>query len=104
SVGAKIYDEAGDTSVKCFKISSRAYRQRSRAVSAFRDDVKPNLPPHAPGAASHTVLLDHRAHVYCWELGALPALSQALVTLVIPSNGIYLTLKDVKKSMLLGEN
>lgn len=52
----------------------------------------------------HTVLLDHRAHVYCWESGALPALSQASVSPVIPTNGIHLTLNDVKKNMVSGDN
>ncbi|ODH20598.1 hypothetical protein ACO22_05844 [Paracoccidioides brasiliensis] len=42
----------------------------------------------------HTVLLDHRNNVYCWESGAPPVLSQASVTPVIPANQIHLTLDD----------
>lgn len=52
----------------------------------------------------HSVLLDHRAHVYAWESGALPALSQASVTPVKPRNGIHLTLEDVKEHLIPEEN
>ncbi|KAM5472924.1 putative low-specificity L-threonine aldolase [Microsporum audouinii] len=47
----------------------------------------------------HTVLLDHRAHIYRAESGALPALSQASITPVHPANGVHLTLEDVKENM-----
>ncbi|EEP76885.1 conserved hypothetical protein [Uncinocarpus reesii 1704] len=52
----------------------------------------------------HSVLLDHRAHIYGWESGALPVMSQASVTPVQPSNGIHLTLEDVKQHMIPEEN
>lgn len=52
----------------------------------------------------HTVLLDYRAHVQCWESGALPVFSQAAVTQVHPQNGVYLTLEDVKKNMIADGN
>lgn len=52
----------------------------------------------------HTVLLDHRAHVQCWESGALPVFSQASVTAVHPANGVHLTLEDVKKNMIADGN
>jgi threonine aldolase len=52
----------------------------------------------------HTVLLDHRAHVHCWESGALPVMSQAGVTQVHPKNGIHLTVEDVKKHMIADGN
>lgn len=52
----------------------------------------------------HTVLVDHRAHVQCWESGALPVLSQASVTGVHPANGVHLTLADVKKHMIADGN
>jgi threonine aldolase len=48
----------------------------------------------------HTVLLDYRAHVHCWESGALPVMSQASVTQVHPRNGIHLTVDDVKKHII----
>lgn len=51
-----------------------------------------------------SVLLDHRAHIYVWESGALPALSQASVTPVKPRNGRHLTLDDVKENLIPEEN
>lgn len=50
----------------------------------------------------HSVLLDHRAHVHCSETGALPVMSQASVTMVHPSNGLHLTVEDVK-AHIIGE-
>lgn len=52
----------------------------------------------------HTVLLDHRAHVHCWETGALPVMSQASVTQVHPSNGVHLTVDDVKRHIIADGN
>ncbi|CAL5866822.1 uncharacterized protein PFLUO_LOCUS1033 [Penicillium psychrofluorescens] len=56
-----------------------------------------NQPPHS-------VLCDYRAHVYAEEGSGLAVLSQAMVTPVHPANGIYLTLKDVKKWVILGDD
>ncbi|KAI5295601.1 hypothetical protein KEM52_000873 [Ascosphaera acerosa] len=52
----------------------------------------------------HSVLCDKRAHIYVWESGAMPALSQASVTAVAPSNGVHLTLKDVKANIIPEDN
>ncbi|VEU20469.1 DEKNAAC101355 [Brettanomyces naardenensis] len=43
----------------------------------------------------HRILCDYRAHVYSHEAGGLATLSQAMVTPVIPANGLYLTLDDI---------
>lgn len=43
----------------------------------------------------HSVLCDYRGHVYVHEAGGLATLSQAMVTAIIPSNGLYLTLEDI---------
>ncbi|OKL62477.1 Low-specificity L-threonine aldolase [Talaromyces atroroseus] len=56
-----------------------------------------NQPPHS-------VLCDYRAHVYAEEGSGLAVLSQAMVTPVHPANGIYLTLDDVKKWTVLGDD
>ncbi|KAF5093381.1 hypothetical protein D0Z03_002441 [Geotrichum reessii] len=48
----------------------------------------------------HSILCDHRAHVYTCEAAGLAILSQAMVTPVIPSNGVYLTLEDVKAHII----
>lgn len=43
----------------------------------------------------HRILCDYRGHVYAHEAGGLATLSQAMVTPVKPSNGVYLTLDDI---------
>lgn len=48
----------------------------------------------------HSILCDHRAHVYTCEAAGLAVLSQAMVTPVIPSNGVYLTLEDIKSKII----
>ncbi|EDN08004.1 conserved hypothetical protein [Histoplasma mississippiense (nom. inval.)] len=105
SVGDDIYDEFGDVSVNSLQNKLIELTGKEAALWALSGTMGNQIcfrthlvqPPH-------TVLLDHRAHVYCWESGALPALSQASVAPVIPSNGVHLTLSDVKKNMVSGGN
>ncbi|KAH7370699.1 pyridoxal phosphate-dependent transferase [Rhexocercosporidium sp. MPI-PUGE-AT-0058] len=51
----------------------------------------------------HSVLCDHRAHIIEWEAGGVASLSGALVKGVVPKNGVYLTLEDVQKNVVLGD-
>lgn len=51
----------------------------------------------------HSVLCDYRAHILEWEAGGIATLSGALVKGVVPKNGVYLTLEDVKKNVILGD-
>lgn len=51
----------------------------------------------------HAVLCDHRAHIIAYEAGGIASLSQAMVTPVVPSNGVYLTLEDIKKKVVIGD-
>jgi threonine aldolase len=51
----------------------------------------------------YSVLCDYRAHVIEWEAGGIASLSGAMVKGVVPSNGVYLTLEDIKKNVVLGE-
>lgn len=44
----------------------------------------------------YSILCDYRAHVYTHEAAGLAILSQAMVVPVVPSNGDYLTLEDIK--------
>ena len=44
----------------------------------------------------YSVLCDHRSHIYENEAAGLATLSQAMVTPVVPKNGLYLTLEDVQ--------
>lgn len=52
----------------------------------------------------HSVLCDYRAHILEWEAGGVAALCGALVKGVVPSNGVYLTLEDIMKNVVLGED
>jgi threonine aldolase len=51
----------------------------------------------------HSILCDHRAHILQWEAGGAASLSQALVKGVVPANGVYLTLEDIEKNVVLGD-
>jgi threonine aldolase len=51
----------------------------------------------------HSILCDYRAHILEWEAGGAASLSQALVKGVVPVNGIYLTLVDIEKNVVLGD-
>jgi len=52
----------------------------------------------------HSVLCDYRSHILEYEAGGIASLSQALVKGVIPSNGVYLTLEDIEKSVVLDDD
>jgi threonine aldolase len=51
----------------------------------------------------HSILCDYRAHILEWEAGGAASLSQALVKGVVPSNGVYLTLEDIEKNVVIGD-
>ncbi len=52
----------------------------------------------------HSVLSDYRAHVAVAEAGGISSFSQAMLQPVVPENGVFLTLEDVKKSITLSED
>lgn len=52
----------------------------------------------------HSVLCDYRAHVYAEEGSGLAVLSQAMVTPVHPRNGLFMTLEDVERWAVLGDD
>jgi len=49
------------------------------------------------------VLCDHRGHITYLEAGGLAMLSGALIHAVVPSNGVYLTLEDIKKNVVMDD-
>ncbi|RCH81673.1 Threonine aldolase [Rhizopus stolonifer] len=51
----------------------------------------------------HSVVCDHRAHVFLWEAGGIAVHSRASVSPVIASNGIHVTAEEIE-SNLLGED
>lgn len=50
----------------------------------------------------YSVLCDHHSHVYIDEAGGCAIISQALVTPVKPSNGKYITAREVEENLILG--
>ncbi|OOQ86015.1 putative low-specificity L-threonine aldolase [Penicillium brasilianum] len=105
SVGDDIYDPEGDASVNALQNKLVELSGKEAALWTLSGTMGNQIclrthltqPPH-------TVLLDHRAHVQCWESGALPVFSQAAVTQVHPQNGVHLTLEDVKRNMIADGN
>ncbi|KAF7534775.1 hypothetical protein G7Z17_g13309 [Cylindrodendrum hubeiense] len=105
SVNDDIYDTEGDPSVKALeaRLMELTGKEAALWVISGTQGNQICLRTHLT-QPPHTVLLDHRAHVHCWESGALPVMSQASVTTVHPKNGVYLTLADVKANMIADGN
>ncbi|GAB7352677.1 hypothetical protein MBLNU459_g3039t1 [Dothideomycetes sp. NU459] len=55
-------------------------------------------------APPHAVLCDHRAHILEWEAGGVSSLTGAHVKGVVPANGKYLTLEDVKRTAVVSDD
>ncbi|KAL1862272.1 hypothetical protein Plec18170_001097 [Paecilomyces lecythidis] len=105
SVGDDIYDTEGDESVNALqdKIAKMSGKEAALWTLSGTMGNQICLRTHLT-EPPHTVLLDHRAHVQCWESGALPVFSQAAVTQVHPKNGIHITLEDVKSNIIADGN
>lgn len=52
----------------------------------------------------HSVLCDYRSHIIEWEAGGTASLCGALVKGVVPKNGVYLTLEDIKKNVTISDD
>ena len=52
----------------------------------------------------YAVLTDYRAHILNWEAGGPATLCGAHVQGIVPSNGKYLTLADIKKHIVLSDD
>ena len=52
----------------------------------------------------HSVLCDRRAHIFVYEAGGVSSLSGAQLIAVMPSNGHYLTLEDVKENIIISDD
>jgi threonine aldolase len=52
----------------------------------------------------HSVLCDSRAHILNSEAGGVASLSGAQVMGIAPSNGVYLTLEDIKKHVVISDD
>lgn len=45
----------------------------------------------------HSIVADHRSHIFGWEAGGVAALSGAMAIPVIPNNGRYITLEEIQE-------
>ncbi|KHO00602.1 l-allo-threonine aldolase [Metarhizium album ARSEF 1941] len=52
----------------------------------------------------HSVLCDHRSHIIQYEAGGVSTLTGATVRTVVPRNGVYLTLEDIKQNVVLSDD
>lgn len=52
----------------------------------------------------YSVVCDYRAHIYVAEAGGVSTLSGAHLISARPSNGVYLTLEDIKKEVIISDN
>ncbi|SPQ17816.1 e0ba1df1-5ebb-44ee-a2ad-20f47573167e [Thermothielavioides terrestris] len=52
----------------------------------------------------HGVLCDYRSHIVKYEAGGVATLTGALVKTVVPKNGVYLTLEDIKANVYLDDD
>ena len=52
----------------------------------------------------YSILCDARAHIITYEAGGIAMFSQAMSTPVMPKNGKHLTMEEVKKNLILGED
>ncbi|KAK3309589.1 pyridoxal phosphate-dependent transferase [Chaetomium strumarium] len=52
----------------------------------------------------HGVLCDYRSHIVRYEAGGVATLTGALVKAVVPKNGVYLTLEDVRANVHLDDD
>jgi len=100
-----IYDPVGDPTVKALeaRVMELTGKEAALWVMSGTQGNQICLRTHLT-QPPHSVLLDHRAHIQCWESGALPVFSQASVSAVHPKNGVHLTLEDVKANMITDDN
>ncbi|KAI1384383.1 pyridoxal phosphate-dependent transferase, partial [Hypoxylon trugodes] len=52
----------------------------------------------------HSVLCDHRSHVFKSESGGIALLTSAMVNPVVPENGLNLTLEDIMENFQSDDN
>lgn len=103
TLGDSVYEEDEDTAAFEEKVAKLAGMERGTFVvsGTMSNQLALRAHLHQP---PHSVLCDHRGHIFTSEAAGLAILSQTMVTPVVPKNGIYLTLEDVKSKVILGKN
>lgn len=99
SQGDDVYEEDTDVNNLQARVASIAGKEKGCFMTSgtLSNQVGLRCQLYQP---PHSILCDHRAHVYTSEAAGLAILSQAMVTPVIPANGVYLTLEDIKKHII----
>jgi threonine aldolase len=60
--------------------------------------------PALQAQSPYSILCDHRSHILNAEAGGVAVICGAMVSGVIPSNGIYLTVEDIKEHVVISKN
>ncbi|KAG7865801.1 hypothetical protein KL918_004280 [Ogataea parapolymorpha] len=99
SVGDSVYKEDEDTLALEAKVAHMAGKEAALfcCSGTMSNQIGLRAHLHQP---PHRILCDYRGHVYAHEAGGLATLSQAMVTPVIPANGLYLTLDDILENYI----
>ncbi|KAK2592125.1 hypothetical protein QQS21_010196 [Conoideocrella luteorostrata] len=105
TVNDDIYDEQSDPIVKALdsKMIELTGKEAALWIVSGTQGNQICLRTHLT-QQPHSVLLDHRTYVYCWESGAHPVISQAVSTAADPKSGVYLTLEGVKANTIADGN
>lgn len=103
SVGDSVYGEDDTTNKFERRVAELAGMERGTFVvsGTLSNQIAIRTHLHQP---PHSVLCDHRAHIFTAEAAGLAILSQTMVTPVVPANGVYLTLEDIKARAILGSD
>ncbi|KAI9480701.1 MAG: pyridoxal phosphate-dependent transferase [Benjaminiella poitrasii] len=124
---AKLYDFRSDTVTaptdEMFEVMKKASRnddvfQEDSSVNELQDYVA-ELTGHEAGlfcasgtmtnqlalrthliTPPHSVVCDHRAHVFLWEAGGIAVHSRASVSPVVAANGIHITADEIEANLL----
>lgn len=94
SVGDSVYKEDADTLLLEKTVAQIAGKESGLFCCSGTMSNQIALRTHLY-QPPHRILCDYRGHVYGHEAGGLATLSQAMVSAVIPANGLYLTLDDI---------
>lgn len=100
SIGDSVYNEDSDTLALEKKVAAMTGHEAGLfcVSGTLSNQIALRTHLHQP---PHSILCDHRSHVYVYEAGGLATLSQAMVTPVHAANGKYLTLEDVIKNIIV---
>ncbi|CCH42632.1 Low specificity L-threonine aldolase [Wickerhamomyces ciferrii] len=99
SIGDAVYNEDDDTIDLEEKVANIAGKEAGLfcVSGTLSNQIALRTHLYQP---PYSIICDYRAHIYCSEAAGIAMLSNAMVSPVIPSNGDYLTLEDIKKRFI----